>query len=271
METNWLNPLLCCVVLGRSVCSGCRKDCLIKSRQTKLPLLKQPTSRSYCLTTSWYLFCVCDVSDAGSPWVERRHRRLPSPGGAHSEGGLSLSRDPWVVLQGWILQFALLLLRIRYVWGNVWWMGALRLGVSDAFQHQVINYFQKSACSVHGPPSQAAPQSPRTQWYAPRVTTFPCWPPWWSLTATLPLRGTRASGVTPSRRWRPAWRRASPWPSPRPLPPTTPAHPASPITLQPPRPLLHSQVCLHCWGKISRGYPVKIDQCCKRVCKQSDI
>lgn len=152
---------------------------------------------------------------------------------------------------------------------------ALHFGVFDGFQHKVIKYFQKSVCSAPGPPSQAAPQSPRTQWYAPRVTTFPCWPPWWSLTATLPPRGTRASDVTPSLRWRPAWRRASPWPSPRPLPPTTPAHLASPITLQPPRTLLHFQVRLHCRDKniyeISRGYPVKIDQCCTGVCKQSDI
>lgn len=101
---------------------------------------------------------------------------------------------------------------------------------------------QKSVCSAPGPPNQATPRSPRTQWYAPRATMFPCWPLWWSMTLTPPQEVARVSDGTLSLRWRPAWRRAAPWLNPQLLPPTTPAHPASPTT---PQPLLHFQVGLH--------------------------
>lgn len=59
--------------------------------------------------------CVC-VSHAGSPWIQRCDRRLPSPGVSHPEGGLSLPRHSWLIFQRWILQFALLLLPFRCVW-----------------------------------------------------------------------------------------------------------------------------------------------------------
>lgn len=107
----------------------------------------------------------------------------------------------------------------------------------------ILFSLQKSICCTLGSPKPGMTPSTRTQWYDPRATTSPCWPPWSSMTPTLAREVERAaSGDTPSPRWRPAWRRVAQWSNPRPVRLKLAAHPAWSNTLQRPRPLQDAQV-----------------------------
>lgn len=111
----------------------------------------------------------------------------------------------------------------------------------------VLSSFQRSVCSAPGPPSQAT-QLLRTQWYGPRATMFPYWPPWWSMMWTPLWEGAQVSDDTPSLRWRAAWRKPALLLNPQTLPTTTtPATSARPTQITPHLSLLvlHFQVQIH--------------------------